>query len=73
LKDRIKYPGLGQKPESSMSSTPERDMAVTHALLTPLQPLNNLVVNAMHRGGEVLVSEPGSAVANDDIRNRQRS
>ncbi len=27
------------------------------ALLTTLQPFENLVVNAMHRGGKVLVNE----------------
>ena len=31
------------------------------------QPSNNLVVNAMHGGGEVLVSELRSTVADDDI------
>jgi hypothetical protein len=37
-------------------------MAVV-ALLTALQPPDNLVVNAMHRGGQVLVSELGCTVA----------
>jgi hypothetical protein len=33
------------------------------ASLTPLQEFDNLVVNAMDLGGEVLVSEPRSTVA----------
>ena len=36
-------------------------------MLTTLQPSDNLVVNAMHRGGEVLVGDLGSVVADDDI------
>ena len=37
------------------------------ALLTALQPFDNLVVNAMDLGGEAVVGGLGSAVANDDI------
>jgi hypothetical protein len=36
-------------------------------LLTALQPSNNLVINAMQLGGEVLVGELRSAVVDDDI------
>jgi hypothetical protein len=36
-------------------------------LLTALQPSDNLVVNAMHGGSEVLVGELGCTVAADDI------
>jgi hypothetical protein len=43
---------------------PRRSVA---PLLTPLQPSNNLVVNALDLGGEVLISELGSTVADDDI------
>jgi len=32
-----------------------------------LRSTNNLVVNAMHGGGKVLVNELGVAVADDDI------
>jgi hypothetical protein len=32
-----------------------------------LKSTNNLAINAMHRGGEVLVNELGVAVADDDI------
>jgi hypothetical protein len=34
---------------------------------TLLRSTNNLVVNAMHCGGEVLVNELGCTVADDDI------
>jgi hypothetical protein len=37
------------------------------ALLTALQPADNLVVNAMHRRGEVLVSVFRCTVANDNV------
>jgi len=36
-------------------------------LLTTLQPHDDPVVNAMDIGGEVLVNELGSAVADDEI------
>jgi hypothetical protein len=45
-------------------------MAVAPASLTPLQPCENLVVNAMDCGGEVFVGELVSftpAVADDDV------
>ena len=42
-------------------------MGFAPTLLTTLQPSDNLVVNAMHRRGEVLVSELRSTVADDDI------
>src|SRR5260370_16049991 len=41
--------------------------------LTVLQPLNNLVINAMDLGGEVLVSELRSTVADDDGQRRPPS
>jgi hypothetical protein len=44
-----------------------RGLAVASALLTPLQPFDDLLVNAMDRGGEVLVGELCAAVADDDI------
>jgi hypothetical protein len=37
--------------------------AMLAALLTALQPADNLVVNAMHGSGQVLVSELGCTVA----------
>ena len=37
------------------------------ALLTPLPPADNLVVNTMNRRGQVLVKEARSAVADDDV------
>jgi hypothetical protein len=37
------------------------------ALLTPLQRADNLVVNTMHRRGQVLVKEARSTVADDDL------
>jgi hypothetical protein len=40
------------------------------ALLAPLQPSDNPVVNAMDLGGEVLVGELRSTVADDDIADR---
>jgi hypothetical protein len=40
---------------------------VAPALFTALQPFDDLVVNAMHCGGKVLVGELRSHVAHDDI------
>ena len=37
------------------------------ALLAPLQPADNLVVNTMNRRGQVLVKEARSTVADDDV------
>jgi hypothetical protein len=42
-------------------------MALGPALLTPLQEFKYLVVNAMDLGGESLVRELRSTVADDDI------
>ena len=36
-------------------------------LLTTLQPFDNPVLNAMDLGGEVFVSQLGSAIADDEI------
>ncbi|MEA3133321.1 MAG: hypothetical protein QOG17_1167 [Gammaproteobacteria bacterium] len=36
-------------------------------LLTPLQRADNLVVNTMHRRGQVLVKVARSTVADDDV------
>jgi hypothetical protein len=46
-------------------------MAVAPALLAALPPSDDLVVNAMDLGGEVLVGELHSTVADDDVANRQ--
>src|SRR6266852_6313475 len=42
-------------------------LAAAPSLLSALQPSDNLVVNAMHGGGKVLVNELGCTVADDDI------
>jgi hypothetical protein len=42
-------------------------LAVPSCLDPALQPFENLVVNAMHRGGEVRVGGLRSAIADDDL------
>jgi hypothetical protein len=37
------------------------------ALLTPLQPAHNLVVNTMNRRGQGLVKDARSTVADDNV------
>src|SRR5258706_11328338 len=46
---------------------PSMAPSVIVAWSTLLRSTNNLAVNAMHRGGKVLVSELRSTVADDDI------
>ncbi|MGC2318756.1 MAG: hypothetical protein WA615_20050 [Bradyrhizobium sp.] len=42
-------------------------MPPARSFLTPFQPLDDLIIDATHRGGEVLVFGPRAAAADDEV------